>query len=74
MLAQWNLVNSRVLARAKIAHILCELCCRTLNGICADGTEMPFSLTQAQLGDLTGLTSVHVNRMVRDLHEAGPSI
>ena len=58
-------------ARSRIAHLLCELYVRLeLIGLAADGAyELP--LTQLDLGDATGLTSVHVNRMLRDLREDG---
>jgi CRP-like cAMP-binding protein len=36
-----------------------------------DGTDMPFPLTQEMLGELTGLTPVHTNRVLRRLKETG---
>lgn len=58
-------------ALARIGHLLCELYVRLdLIGL-AD--EMSYSLpfTQTDLADATGLTSVHVNRMLRELREQG---
>lgn len=54
-------------AIARIAHILCELFVRMrIVGLAGDdGYALP--LTQADLADATGLTSVHVNRMLRRL-------
>ena len=41
-------------------------------GMVAQGAvEMPFPLTQEMLGELTGLTPVHTNRVLRKLKEAG---
>ena len=58
-------------AVARVAHILCEL--RVRLGIVGladeEGYDLP--LTQADLADATGLTSVHVNRMLRKLRDAG---
>jgi CRP-like cAMP-binding protein len=56
-------------ALARIAHLLCELFVRLqLVGLAeADGYALP--LTQADLADATGLTSVHVNRMLRRLRD-----
>jgi CRP-like cAMP-binding protein len=54
-------------AIARIAHILCELYVRLkLVGLAGDDCyQLP--LKQADLADATGLTSVHVNRMLRKL-------
>jgi CRP-like cAMP-binding protein len=58
-------------AIARVAHILCEL--RLRLGIVGlaneEGYDLP--LTQADIADATGLTSVHVNRMLRKLRDAG---
>ena len=56
-------------ALARIAHLLCELCIRF--DIIGMAEEMSYALpfTQADLADATGLTSVHVNRMLRELRE-----
>lgn len=58
-------------AKTRIAHMLCEfLQKREALGIApAEAMELPF--TQEQIGDATGLTSVHVNRMLRELAEDG---
>jgi len=58
-------------ALARIAHILCELRVRLgIVGLAGDdGYDLP--LTQADLADATGLTSVHVNRMLRRLRDDG---
>lgn len=58
-------------ARSRIAHLLCELYLRLeVVGLAGDGGyDLP--LTQLDLGDATGLTSVHVNRMLRELRETG---
>jgi CRP-like cAMP-binding protein len=54
-------------AIARIAHLLCELYIRLkLVGLAAD-CRYALPLKQADLADATGLTSVHVNRMLRKL-------
>jgi CRP-like cAMP-binding protein len=56
-------------ALARIAHIFCELMVRfRLVGL-ADETGYALPLTQADLADVTGLTSVHVNRMLKKLRD-----
>ena len=36
-----------------------------------DAASIPFPLTQEMLGELTGLTPVHTNRVLRKLREDG---
>ena len=71
VLSQWAVVNARLSALARLAHLLCELACRY--GVARDGGQVAYDLpmTQQHMGDVTGLTSVHVNRMLRQLREAG---
>ncbi|MDO7841920.1 Crp/Fnr family transcriptional regulator [Sphingomonas immobilis] len=71
ILSEWALVLGRLSADARVAHLLAELSCRFGIGECRDGRAFDWPLTQAQLGDATGLTPVHVNRMLRVLREAG---
>lgn len=56
-------------AMARIAHILCELMVRLQLVGLADETGYALPLTQADLADVTGLTSVHVNRMLKKLRD-----
>ncbi|MDB5723190.1 MAG: Crp/Fnr family transcriptional regulator [Alphaproteobacteria bacterium] len=58
-------------ALSRIAHLLCELHVRLgLVGLANDNCyKLP--LTQTDLADATGLTSVHVNRMLKRLRDAG---
>jgi CRP-like cAMP-binding protein len=58
-------------AMARIAHLLCELYVRMeLVGLAADHRYM-LPLTQTDLADANGLTSVHVNRMLKRLRDDG---
>ncbi len=61
-------------AAVRIAHLLCELHGRL--SVIGRATPQGFALdlTQADLGDMTGLTPVHVNRTLRKLREAGLAI
>ncbi len=56
-------------AVARIAHIFCELLVRLRLVGLADETGYALPLTQADLADVTGLTSVHVNRMLKKLRD-----
>lgn len=58
-------------AEPRIAHLLCELYLRLeLVGL-AGGLRFALPLTQADIGDATGLTAIHVNRMLKRLREDG---
>jgi CRP-like cAMP-binding protein len=71
ILSQWAVVNTRLSAIARVAHQLCELACR-YDAVAGDTPiAFDYNFTQAQVGDLCGLTAVHVNRMLRQLREAG---
>ncbi len=61
----------RTSARARVASLLCEIYRRMrVLGLAGDsGIQLP--LTQEEIGDATGLTAVHVNRMMRGLAEDG---
>lgn len=57
-------------ARARTAHLLCEMKCREeAVGRFTEG-GYGFPITQVQMADVLGLTAVHVNRMVRSLRAA----
>ena len=54
-----------------VASLLCEIHGRLrLLGL-AEGGAIQLPLTQEDIGDATGLTAVHVNRMMRGLVEDG---
>jgi CRP-like cAMP-binding protein len=68
---EWIANIGRRDARTRIAHLLCEFGLRLKHaGIGAEtGYQLP--MTQEQLGDATGLTSVHVNRTIKALEAEG---
>jgi CRP-like cAMP-binding protein len=68
---EWLLNNGRRDARARIAHLLCELVVRSdALGINLGGNyNLP--MTQEQIGDAVGLTAVHVNRTLKSLSNDG---
>jgi CRP-like cAMP-binding protein len=71
ILREWVVNVGRRDARQRIAHILCEFAVRLeARGLTSDhGFELP--MTQEQLADATGLTSVHVNRVLKGLEADG---
>jgi len=60
-------------AEQRIAYLIAELYYRLHNRqqLGADDSIMPFPITQEMLGDMTGLTPVHTNRVIRKLREDG---
>ncbi|WP_336489613.1 helix-turn-helix domain-containing protein [Methylobacterium nigriterrae] len=52
-----------------MAHLFCELLLRLQLVGCADGNSFDLPLTQVELGDVLGLTNVHVNRVLQDLRK-----
>lgn len=68
---EWLLNVGRRDARARLAHFLCEFAVRMdAQGLGnSGGYEVP--MTQEQLGDVLGLTAVHVNRTLRALEGDG---
>jgi CRP-like cAMP-binding protein len=68
---EWTVNVGRREAKARVAHLLCELAVRLdAQGLLQDGAyELP--MTQEQLADATGLTPVHVNRTLKALETQG---
>jgi CRP-like cAMP-binding protein len=58
-------------ALARIGHLMCELSLRLKLVGLSEGCRFLLPMTQMDLADATGLTSVHVNRMLRQLREQG---
>jgi CRP-like cAMP-binding protein len=67
----WMTGIGRLSARARLAHLLCELMLRLDAVGLADGFRYRLPLTQAELGDALGLSVVHVNRLLQELKAEG---
>jgi CRP-like cAMP-binding protein len=68
ILAKWIGNLGRQDARARVAHMLCELGMRLeVAGLAIERTCFTLDLTQEQLADAVGLTPVHVNRTMQAL-------
>ncbi|HEV2816364.1 MAG TPA: Crp/Fnr family transcriptional regulator [Allosphingosinicella sp.] len=61
----------RTAARARVSSLLCEIYGRMKILGLAENRTIQLPLTQEEIGDATGLTAVHVNRMMRSLVEDG---
>ena len=58
-------------ARARIAYLLCELVMRSHPGGGADGCSITLPMSQVDIADATGITTVHVNRTLRAMQMQG---
>lgn len=61
----------RTPARARVGALLCEIVARLRHANMIEDGKFVLPLTQEEIGDATGLTAVHVNRMMRALAEDG---
>ena len=68
---EWVVNVGRRDARTRVAHILCEFSLRLEEAGLAENHRYELPMTQEQLADAVGLTSVHVNRVLRQLGEEG---
>jgi CRP-like cAMP-binding protein len=69
--AEWVANIGRRSAPVRVAHLVCETFVRLQQAGLARARGFEWPVTQKQLGDATGLTTVHINRVLRDLRKAG---
>src|SRR4051812_38995244 len=68
---EWVLNVGRRDARSRLAHVLCEFAIRMQKRGLADGEGFELPVTQEQLADILGLTTVHVARTLKSLQSSG---
>jgi CRP-like cAMP-binding protein len=68
---EWTTNVGQRSAFERIAHLCCELFLRLRAVGLTRGDTCDFPLTQSDLADATGLTSVHVNRTIQELRREG---
>lgn len=68
---EWLANVGRRDARTRIAHLLCEFSLRLDVAGTGERTGYELPMTQEQIADATGLTSVHVNRTIKGLERDG---
>jgi CRP-like cAMP-binding protein len=66
---EWVVSVGRRDSRERIAHLLCELALRLERTGNGDSGRFDFPITQEQLADATGLTSVNTNRTLQSLRK-----
>jgi CRP-like cAMP-binding protein len=68
---EWIANVGRRDARTRLAHLLCEIALRMKVAGLGEQTNYELPMTQDQLADTTGMTSVHINRTIRRLEAEG---
>ena len=68
---EWIANVGRRDARTRVAHLLREFALRLKVAGLGGETGYQLPMTQEQLGDATGLTSVHINRTIKQLEAEG---
>lgn len=64
---EWTVSLGRRSALARMAHLFCETLVRLQVGGTIADDSYEFPLTQQELGECLGLTSVHINRTLQEL-------
>ncbi|MBR0643649.1 Crp/Fnr family transcriptional regulator [Roseomonas hellenica] len=67
----WLFRLGRLDATGRVAHFLSETNARLAAVGLSDGRRFALGISQAELAEICGLTSVHVNRVMRQLREDG---
>ncbi len=70
-LREWLMNIGRRSAVERLAHLFCELFMRLRAVGLAHGNAYELPITQTDLADTTGMTSVHVNRSLGELRRSG---
>jgi CRP-like cAMP-binding protein len=67
---EWTLNLSQRTAYERLCHLLCELFLRLRTVGLTQGSSCELPITQAKFAEATGLTLVHLNRMLQELRAA----
>lgn len=67
----WLFRLGRLDAVGRVAHFLSETNVRLVSAGLSDGKRFALGLTQGDISEVCGITSVHVNRVLRQLREDG---
>jgi CRP-like cAMP-binding protein len=68
---EWLTGGGRRTAHQRIAHLICEIHVRLRAVGLANGAGFELPITQVEIADSLGLSSVHVNRVLQDLRRDG---
>ena len=70
-LRAWIVSMGRRSSIERVAHLMCELYLRSIVAIGLPEGEVALPLSQIIFADALGMTPVHINRILRELREAG---
>ncbi|HEY0311150.1 MAG TPA: Crp/Fnr family transcriptional regulator [Allosphingosinicella sp.] len=68
---EWMVNVGRRDSLSRVAHLLCEFALRLEEGGLTGQYRYELPMTQEQLADATGLTPVHINRVLKELSRLG---
>ncbi len=68
---EWTISLGRRTAVERLAHFFCEILARLAAVDLSNGSDCEMPLTQTDLADALGLSTVHVNRSVQELRATG---
>ncbi|BBI49607.1 hypothetical protein HORIV_20280 [Vreelandella olivaria] len=68
---EWLLNVGQREGYSRIAHVICELLLRLKAVGLVEGNSFHMPISQAELADATGMTPVHVNRVLQSLRNNG---
>ncbi len=68
---EWTVSLGRRNAVERLAHLFCEVSARLAEVGLSDGSTCELPLTQADLADALGLSTVHINRVMQELRSSG---
>jgi CRP-like cAMP-binding protein len=71
VMRKWLACVGRRSALSCIAHMICEFVTRMQAVGLSDGVTCDFPMTQTELGDAAGLSTVHINRTLKNLRRRG---
>jgi CRP-like cAMP-binding protein len=68
---EWVLNVGQRTGRARVAHMLCEFAYRRAAAGIGETQDFDLPMTQEQIADATGMTPIHVNRMLAAMRAEG---
>ena len=68
---EWIMKTAQLRAVGRVAHLLCEIWYRLRMVELGDSDGFRCPITQAQMAQICGMSTVHMSRTVRDLREGG---
>ena len=68
---EWTVNLGQRQAVERLGHLLCEIFLRMRSIGLTEGDTCPLPITQNDLGDAMGVSSVHINRILQELRGAG---